>query len=86
MDIGRLFNEHPASVGESYWGHLVRACGFGSRLLLAAIACFIHAVLPFTFVRTGSRAITELHTAMVTQRRVKPLEVHADHVPERVVS
>ena len=79
MDVRRLFTEHPASVGETYWGHLLRATWFGSRLLLAAAACFVHALFPFLFVKTGSRAITELYTAMVTQRRaVPPAAVHLD--------
>ena len=69
MDIQRLFNEHPASVGESYWEHLLRASWFSSRLLLAAGACLVHAIFPFLFVKTGSAAITELHTAMVTGRQ-----------------
>jgi hypothetical protein len=72
MDIQRLFNEHPASVGESYWGHLLRASWFGGRMLLGAGACFVHAVFPFLFVKTGSQTITQLHTAMVTHRRVVP--------------
>lgn len=72
MDIQRLFNEHPASVGETYWGHLLRASWFGGKMLFGAGACFVHAVFPFLFVKTGSRTITELHTAMVTNRRVAP--------------
>ena len=69
MELGRLFTEHPASVGETYWTHLLRASWFGVRMLVAGVACLIHAVLPFTFVKTGSQAITELHAAMVTNRR-----------------
>jgi len=72
MDLRRLFTEHPASVGESYWGHLLRASWFSARLLLAGGACLVHAFLPFLFVNTGSRAITELYGAMVTGRRVAP--------------
>jgi len=72
MAITRLFTEHPASVGESYFAHLLRAAWFGSRLILAGGACLVHAIFPFLFVRTGSTAITELHTAMVTGRRVTP--------------
>jgi hypothetical protein len=44
-------------------------------MLLAAGACFVHAVFPFLFVKTGSLAITQLHTAMVTNRRAAPKEV-----------
>jgi Family of unknown function (DUF6356) len=80
MNIQRLFNEHPASVGESYWEHLLRASWFASRMLLAGAACFVHALFPFLFVKTGSRAITELHTAMVTSRhRVAPPAVQGEH-------
>jgi len=72
MAITRLFTEHPASVGETYLAHLLRAAWFGGRLILAGGACLVHAVFPFLFVRTGSTAITELHTAMVTGRRLTP--------------
>ena len=72
MDIQRLFNEHPASVGETYWEHLLRASWFAGKMLMGAGACFVHALLPFLFVRTGSETIQQLHTAMVTHRRVKP--------------
>ena len=72
MDIQRLFNEHPASVGESYWEHLLRASWFAGKMLMGAGACFVHALLPFLFVKTGSETIQQLHTAMVSHRRVKP--------------
>ena len=72
MDIQRLFNEHPASVGETYWEHLLRASWFAGKMLMGAGACFIHALLPFLFVKTGSATITQLHTAMVTNRRRVP--------------
>jgi hypothetical protein len=72
MRIQRLFNEHPASVSESYWEHLLRAAWFGSRMLIGAGACFVHAVFPFLCVRTGSQTITQLQLAMVTHRRRDP--------------
>ncbi len=67
-----LFTEHPASVGETYGEHLVMAVSFAARLFVASLACLIHGLLPFLFVRTGSTAITELHGRMVTHRRRKP--------------
>lgn len=72
MDLQRLFTEHPASVGETYWEHLLRAGWFSGRMVLGAGACFVHAVFPFLFVKTGSRTISLLYTAMVTHRRVAP--------------
>ena len=38
------------------------------RLLAAGLACLVHALLPFLFVKTGSRAIVELHERMVAKR------------------
>lgn len=61
------FTTHPASVGETYAEHLVVAGSFGGRLLLAGLACLVHGLFPFLFVRTGSRTIAELHRRM-TQR------------------
>jgi hypothetical protein len=70
MNLLRAFSEHPASVGESYLEHLAHAVGFGARMVLAGIACVVHGVLPFLFVRTGSQAIRELNERMVLNRRL----------------
>ncbi len=69
MPLHHLFNDHPATVGETYGEHLAAASGFGFRMILAGLACLVHGVLPFLFTRTGSTAIGELHTRMVTNRR-----------------
>jgi hypothetical protein len=69
MTLRDAFTEHPASVGETYGEHMGVACGFATRLLLAALACYVHALLPFLFVKTGSRAITDLHERMVLHRQ-----------------
>ena len=66
--IQRLFREHPESVGESYLEHLFQASYFGVRMLLAGLACLVHAILPCFFTTTGRTAITELHTKMVVHR------------------
>jgi len=73
MNPIRAFTEHPASVGESYGEHLGRAVCFGTRMVLAGMACLVHGVLPFLFVRTGSQAISELNDRMVIDRRRVPL-------------
>ncbi len=67
------FSEHPASVGESYLEHMAVAGSFGWAMLRGSLACFVHAVLPFLFLKTGSGIIGQLHTRMVTHRRTKPL-------------
>lgn len=67
--LQRLFTEHPASVDETYLEHMGVAFSFAGRLFLASLACFVHGLLPFLFVRTGSSAIAGLHESMVTKRR-----------------
>lgn len=68
MSLRRLFTDHPASVGETYFQHLCVACWFSMRLILGGIAVLLHAFLPFAFRRTGSECITELYSRMVTNR------------------
>jgi Family of unknown function (DUF6356) len=78
MDLHRLFTEHPASVGETYVEHMGAAVGFGVRMMLAGMACIVHAVFPFLFVKTGSRAISQLNDRMVANRRAAPAIAHGE--------
>jgi len=64
-----LFTDHPASVDESYTEHMAMASSFGVRMLLGGLACFVHALLPFLFVQTGSGVIARLNDEMVVNRR-----------------
>lgn len=80
MAIKHLFTEHPASVGESYGEHLVMAGVFGVRMILGGLACLIHAVLPFLFVRTGSVQVSALHETMVAHRQRKTMPAILDFV------
>jgi hypothetical protein len=58
--IARLFVDHPASVDETYLGHMAFAAWFSSRLFMAAGAALVHAFLPFLFETTASRIVQEL--------------------------
>jgi len=71
MALHKLFTEHPASVDETYGEHLVMASSFGLKMIGAGLACLVHGLLPFLFVKTGSAAIGELHGRMVTNRNRK---------------
>jgi hypothetical protein len=62
--IARLFTAHPHSVDESYFEHLLFAGTFAGKLFLAGCAALIHAILPFTFEKTASRMINEMHHRM----------------------
>jgi hypothetical protein len=59
--IARLFTGHPATVNETYLGHMAFAGWFAGKLLMAAGAALIHALLPFLFESTASTIIRELH-------------------------
>lgn len=72
MKFAQLFTEHPASVGENYWQHLRHAVGFGLRMVVSGLACMLHGVLPFLFVRTGSRQVALLHDRMIVNRSRMP--------------
>ena len=64
----KAFTQHPNSVGESYLQHMRVSFGFGGRMFVAAIGCFLHGLFPFLCVRTGSRAIHDLNHNMVENR------------------
>jgi hypothetical protein len=59
--VVKLFTDHPASVDETYFGHMAFAAWFASRLFAAAGAALVHAFLPFLFESTASRIIRELY-------------------------
>jgi len=59
--LNRLFNDHPASVGENYFEHMAFASRFSFALFGAAFAALIHAALPFLFEKTASRIVANLY-------------------------
>ncbi|WP_066701978.1 DUF6356 family protein [Sphingobium amiense] len=66
--IKRHFTGHPATVGESYGQHLWHSMSFAAAMLAGAIVCFVHALIPSMFERTGSGIIQRLHERMVSNR------------------
>ena len=66
--IERFFTGHPRSVGETYGEHLQAAAGFGATMIIAGLACFVHALVPGLFRKTGSAAIARLHDRMIMNR------------------
>jgi hypothetical protein len=73
----QLFIDHPKSVNETYIQHLFTAMSFSMKLFKAAIACFIHALVPGLCIKTGSKSISELHLKMLTFRVKGSSEVAA---------
>lgn len=63
-----FFSRHLESVDETYFEHFGHAMRFAGTLAIAAAVCFVHALLPFIFERTGSRLVGRLHQRMVVNR------------------
>lgn len=61
-NITHLFTDHPKSVDETYFQHMLFALRFSVKLHGAALAALIHAILPFLFEKTASRIVGELYT------------------------
>ncbi len=59
--LTKIFTDHPASVHETYFGHMAFAAWFASRLFLAGGAALIHAVLPFMFETTASTIVRHFY-------------------------
>ena len=59
--ITTLFLDHPASVNESYFGHMRFALGFAFWLGVAALAALVHALVPALCETTASRILKRLH-------------------------
>jgi hypothetical protein len=70
MDRG-IFSRHLTAVEATYFAHQRSAFSFALRLALGAAACFIHGILPFLFVHTGSRQVAHLHERMVVTPRAR---------------
>ena len=71
MSLLAKFTEHPAEVGETYGQHFVTAMSYSLPLMRAALATFVHAILPFCFEKNGSECITQLHERLVTSKRLQ---------------
>ena len=58
------FTAHPHASGETYGQHLGIAFGVGRQLVVAALAAFIHALMPFVFPTTASDKIRALNDCL----------------------
>ena len=82
--IDRWFADHPRSVGETYAEHFRLACRFGLTMLAGGLACFVHALIPKLFERTGSGAIKRLYSELVARQpgHARPAYDEPDWRPE----
>ena len=66
--IGRLFSEHPQSLGMNWASHGAGAIAIGTRLIGAGIACLVHAIVPAWFTQTAGRTVTEIYDDMARRK------------------
>ena len=62
--VSKLFLDHPATVEEGYFEHMVFAGRFSMMLMGAAVAALIHAIVPCLFEKTAGNLIREMHHKM----------------------
>jgi len=60
----QLLTEHPHSVGETYSEHLRSAWSFAGSMMLGAICCWLHGLMPWLWVSSGSQRVESLHRRM----------------------
>lgn len=65
--FARLFTAHPATVNETYFGHMKFAFSFGFWLMIAAGAAVVHAIVPALCETTASRILTRLTDRMTAR-------------------
>ena len=66
--VGRLFVEHPRSLGMSWSEHGIGAIAIGATLVAAGAACLIHALVPGWFTQTAGRTVERMHDHMLRRR------------------
>jgi len=66
--LGRLFRDHPRSLGMGWARHGAGASVIGARMIGAGAACLVHALIPGLFAETAGRTVTGLHELMSRRR------------------
>ena len=65
-----IFTRHPNSIGETYFGHLIKGLGFSLKLMLISLKVFIHAIIPCFFENSASDKIAELNKLLQNRKNV----------------
>ena len=66
--LGRLFWDHPKSLGMSWAEHGAGAAVLGARMVGAGLACFVHAAVPGLFTQTAGKTVLSLHDHMMQRK------------------
>ncbi len=66
--IGRMFQDHPRSLGMSWASHASGAIVIGVRMIGAGAACVVHAAVPALFAETAGRTVVDLYAHMTKRK------------------
>ena len=66
--LGRLFWDHPKTLGMSWAEHGAGAVVIGARMVGAGLACVVHAIVPGLFTETAGRTVISLHEHMMQRK------------------
>jgi hypothetical protein len=66
--LGRLFVEHPRSLGMNWASHGAGALVIGATLIGAGAACLVHALVPGWFTQTAGKTVTRMHDHMARRK------------------
>ena len=66
--VGRLFLDHPRSLGMSWASHGVGAVKIGAELIGAGAACIVHAAVPGWFTQTAGKTVERMHDHMIKRK------------------
>ncbi len=59
--VGRMFMDHPKSLGMTWASHGSGAARIAARLIGAGFACLVHALVPAWFTQTAGRTVTDIY-------------------------
>ena len=71
--LDRLLLDHPREIGETYIEHAGHALFIGTRMIVAGLACLVHALLPGLFIRTATHTVEDIRSLM-TRRSAASLD------------
>jgi len=66
--LTQLFQDHPRSLGMTWWEHGAGAIVIGARMVGAGFACMVHAVVPALFTETAGKTVISLHDHMMKRK------------------
>ena len=66
--LGRLFSDHPRSLGMNWASHGIGAAKISAELIAAGVACMIHAIVPGWFTQTAGRTVERMHDHMIKRK------------------